>query len=533
MDYSACILNNGHIEYMIEDERLTRIKHSKNNHGPQAARCEAAEYCLKNSGYSVDDMDYIVGNDIIHPFYYIKYRDRIKLFNHHLTHAASAYYLSPFKDAAILVIDAVGSFNSVERRERETITFYQTFDNEIVQVGKVLGKYHQKQSEWECENSLGRMYKDVTKWIGLGDFGEGKTMGLASYGTDKYVTKLYEYYSVNSDGQFTQTTEQKKKLFELITTIMGQSNNNHQTAADIAYAIQFHLTRSIVVLCRYLHELTGLENLCYAGGVALNGAANYKILEDTPFKNIFIPPAPGDAGTCLGAALYAYHAKFNFPRTITNKPFSPYLGKEYGNDDYIEAFGKYSDTIEAEWVNNIYEKTSRLLSENSIVGWFQGRSEIGPRALGNRSILADARSIGMKDIINLRIKHREAFRPFAPIVLEDQQQHYFQLFHSSYYMLMVCPTNEGRSEEIPAVVHVDNTARVQSVNKENNPNLYKLLNHYYRLTGIPVLLNTSFNDNEEPIVEKPEDAISCFLKTNLDFLVMGNYIVKRKEKRYD
>jgi carbamoyltransferase len=298
--------------------------------------------------------------------------------------------------------------------------------------------------------------------------------------------------------------------------------------ANIAYAGQYHLEQILLACANFLYRKTKSKNLCIAGGVALNSVANYKILENTHFENIFIQPAAGDAGTSIGAALYGYYHIMDQPMPSTKEKFSPYLGKNYSKQSIEQAIGLYKEKLLIVKPEHLFKETAKILSEGKIIGWFQGKSEIGPRALGNRSILADARNKDMKDSINSRIKHREAFRPFAPLVLENKQADYFSTDHPSYYMLLVPYIHEAKRDEVPSITHVDGTGRVQTVSETMNPVLHDLLSAFYDLTGTPILLNTSFNDNGEPIVETPTDAIECFLNIDLDYLIMDDYILSKK-----
>ncbi|GFN30063.1 hypothetical protein PCURB6_03230 [Paenibacillus curdlanolyticus] len=466
------------------------------------------------------------------PSYYTKYKDRIKLYNHHLSHAASTYYPSPFNEAAVLVIDGSGSiFMNQDVITRETTTFYFGSNKDIREIKKTTGLQYHIDDFGLAENSVGFFYLVVTKAIGFGFAQEGKTMGLAPYGTNKYTRDFEKFYTINDCGEFKQSKEDIEKLIHFCDQQIQRGQNEDslfQIKADLAYAVQYHTEQIVIKMCLYLNKITNSKNLCIAGGVGLNSVMNYKILNQTPFEHIFIQPAAGDAGTAIGSALLCYYESPTSKREIDT--FTPYLGRHYHEDEIKEIINLYLDRVELIESDKVLELTAELIAEGNIVGWFQGRSEIGPRALGNRSILADPRKKDMKDIINARIKHREPFRPFAPVVLEEKQTEYFCMEHPSYYMLLVPEIRKDKVKEIPSVTHVDITGRVQTVSKEINPLLHNLVMEFYKKTETAVLLNTSFNDNNEPIVESPVDAIECFLKIDLDYLIIDKFVLKKRGK---
>ncbi|MGM1049372.1 MAG: carbamoyltransferase family protein [Bacillota bacterium] len=527
-DYAACLLSNGVIKFMVEEERLSRIKHSLVTNSLDVARCLAADYCLNESGLHRNDIDIVIGNDILHPLYYSKYKSRINHINHHLAHASSTFFVSPFKNASILVADGVGSYTG--KNQRETVSFYFGEDNKIINLGKIKGECLPYPNDADCDNSIGAFYYDITTASGFGMLQEGKTMGLAPFGSDLLVNTFYDFYTLDKTKFFIRTREQRKRQSRFINEYLSGLAGAPLFLArqNIAYAGQFHLERIIIHLANCLYDMTKCPDLCLAGGVFLNSVANQKILDNTPFERIFVQPAAGDAGTALGSALFAYYVNLEQPRIVAKIPFSPFLGKSYSNDQYKETIEMFSNQIEVTESKDIYLDTAKLLADGLIIGWFQGRSEIGPRALGQRSILADPRSFEMKDKLNLKVKHRERFRPFAPIVLEEDQAEYFTSVHPSYYMLMVTDVLEQKRDIIPAVTHVDESARMQTVNDHLSPELHKLLRLFKNITGVSVLLNTSFNDNNEPIVESPKDALQCFLKTDLDILVLGSYLIRKR-----
>lgn len=532
-DFAACILEDGEIRIAIEDERLTRVKHSLDldieRYGSMAI-----DYCLQHTGLTLEDMDAIVVNDAVWPAYYKSIAGRAAAVLHHDTHAASCYYPSGFDEAAILVIDGAGG---IVGGQHETISYYAGKRDDMKTLHKITGTMHAGDEKYApcVENSMGYFYDVLSNGIGFYRLTNGKTMGLAPYGTKRFIRDFDAFYTMDDDGNFIQTLEQIAQMKRYMRHTLKESVRNKedlfQVKADLAHAGQYHLEQMMIRAACYLHKLTGFKRLCLAGGVALNSVANYRLLEETPFEEIFIQPAAGDGGTAIGAAYYGYHMLLGQARPAKQKLFSPYLGRMYEPADIASLLESYGDKLEVHAPENLYEAAAAMLDKGNIIGWFQGRSEIGPRALGNRSILADPRRADMKDIINARIKHREAFRPFAPIVLEELQGEYFSTTHPAYYMLLVPYVREERRGEIPSVTHVDGTGRVQTVSRQLNPRLHKLLTAYHQLTGTPVLLNTSFNDNGEPIVESPQDAIDCFLRIDLDALVLDRWILRKTNRQ--
>ncbi|WP_079100926.1 carbamoyltransferase [Streptomyces pathocidini] len=537
-DFCACLIEDGRVVSAIEEERLTRKKIAFGL-GPRLQRCLSADYVLSEAGVGIDDVDLVVANDFVNPVFTLRFRDRVDWIGHHLSHAASTFYTSPFERAAVLVMDGRGS--TVARNGElygETISFYTAGPDGLQVVRGLHGRVTltDRRSEDPYEDSVGWMYEAVSKAIGFltsGGMGApGKTMGLAPYGTPRYVQALGEFY-VLRDGEFRQSTSQQIALRTLIERELARAGTpaaRDEVRADFAYAVQEHTERIVIALVRWLHEKTGARDLCLAGGVALNSVANYKLLEQTPFERIHVVPAAGDQGTALGAALHGYYGLAGNSWKPAPEPFSPYLGRTYGAAEIDAAIEAEQDRLQTVRPDDLHGHVAKELASGAIVGWFQGRSEIGPRALGNRSILADPRAAEMKDRINAKVKHREAFRPFAPVVLHERQEEFFTTAVPTPYMLMVPDVREDRRDVIPAVTHVDGSARMQTALPELNPGLCELLRAFDRITGVPVLLNTSFNDNEEPIVETPQDAVRCFLKTELDLLVLGDVVLRKGPK---
>ncbi len=527
-DFSACLVIDGEVKVAIEEERITRKKHSINNVNG-LFRCHAVDYCLEHESMTIDDVDIIVGNDIIDPKYYAKYDKKIKLMNHHLSHAASAYYCSSFKESAVLVIDGFGS--SIDGEKHETITTYFGSNGVLEKIDHTAGTVNRQKNYPIFENSLGAFYLTVTRAIGFDFLQEGKTMGLSAYGDDSLVEAFSQFY-IYEDNTFKMSFENMHNLEKYIekSLLNLEKDEAFIVKANIAFALQKHLEKVVIMICNHIYKQTKCDNLSLAGGVALNSVANFKILQETPFKQIFIQAGAGDNGTSIGSALYAYYNNTDKPYEKSNRLFTPYLGKEYSQEEIYKIILESGVNFKFLGSNESAKTAAQLISEGKIIGIFNGKSEFGPRALGNRSILADPRNPRMKDLINERIKHREHFRPFAPAVLEEKQSQYFDMHHESYYMLMVPQVHESKRNHIPSVTHVDGSGRVQTVSKLLNPNFHSIITEFEKITGIPVILNTSFNDNGEPIVESPKDAINCFKSIDLDYLVIGDYLLYKEEQ---
>lgn len=535
-DFCACLLEDGEIVVAVEEERLTRVKLAFGL-GPKLSRCLAVDAVLAEAGLGIDDMDLVIANDFLNPVYSMRFKDRVQWISHHLAHAASTFYTSPFDSAAVMVIDGRGSTVMTDAGAySETITFYHGNGTGLHTVRQQLGRVTltDMRSEDPFEDSVGWMYEAVSKSIGFttkrARMGEpGKTMGLAPFGEPRYVDAIAATYHLNV-GEFRQSNTEQIALRDLIAAELLAAPSDEareQVRADFAYAVQANVEKIVIELARWLHQETGERRLCLAGGVALNSVANYKLLTETPFEEIYIIPAAGDNGTAIGAALHGYHAIGGHSRKVSDAPFSPYLGLRYGAEHIDAAIAPFAERLHCERPADLYDRVAAELAGGAIVGWFQGRAEIGPRALGNRSILADPRSASMKDHINAKVKHREAFRPFAPVVIESRQQEFFTSNVPAYYMLLVPDVREEHRQTIPAVTHVDGSARLQTATPALNRPLCDLLTAFDRLTGIPVLLNTSFNDNNEPIVETPADAVRCFLNTEIDLLVIEDRLIHK------
>jgi len=579
-DSAACLVRDGTIVSAAQEERFTRKKHDF------SFPVNAIKYCLQERALEGGDLDLIAFYD--KPFVkfdrilstYLAYaplgiRSFIKAIplwikqklwikdlirnelgfegkmifpEHHESHAASAFFPSPFQEAAFLTIDGVG--------EWATASYGEGKDHEI----EILGELH-------FPHSLGLLYSAFTYYTGFKvNSGEYKVMGLAPYGEPKYkdliLTKLLD---LKEDGSFkmnmeyfdycsglTMTNRRFVKLFE--GPPRKPESPLTQREMDLARSIQEVTEEVMLRMARHLHRETGQKNLCLAGGVALNCVGNGRILREGPFEKIWIQPAAGDAGGALGAALFAWHQYLGKSRHSDGKKDfqqGSYLGPRFENA-WIAGYLKANKIPYIELNDEeIPEKASDLIADQKVIGWFQGRMEFGPRALGNRSIIGDARSPKMQEIMNLKIKFRESFRPFAPSVLEERVSDYFEINRASPYMLLVAPIRKEYRKEmtddenklfgvqklnvtrstVPAVTHVDYSARIQTVNKEENPLYHQMIHRFDQKYGCPLIINTSFNVRGEPIVCTPEDAYRCFMRTEMDYLIMGNFLLDKREQK--
>ncbi len=459
---------------------------------------------------------------------------------HHQSHAASAFYPSPFDEAAILTIDGVGEWATT------TIGYGRGHETKILK-------------ELRFPHSLGLVYSAFTDYCGFRiNSGEYKLMGLAPYGEPKYADAIRrEILDLKPDGSFwlnpdyfnflRGTTMTNEKFYRLFGgPPRGPEEKIEQRHMDVARSIQLVTEEIMLRLARHTREVTGLKNLCLAGGVALNCVANGLILKEKIFERIWIQPAAGDAGGALGAALAAWYAKAENPRVAvpTDSMQSSLLGPGFTDDEIETVLRSHHAVFQKLGKDALLDLTVELLKAEKVVGWFQGRMEFGPRALGNRSILGDARSAKMQSVMNLKVKFRESFRPFAPIVRRERAADYFELDAASPYMLLVAPVKKELCREVsrevkgldrlkqirstlPAVTHLDYSARVQTVEPAGNPLVYDLLLRFEQATGCGVLVNTSFNVRGEPIVCMPDDAYRCFMHTEMDYLIMGSFVIER------
>ena len=559
-DSAAALIKDGVVISAIQEERLSRIKHD------QKFPTNAINKILEINNISLDEISYVCFYD--KPFLkferlletYISYapkgfnsfrkamplwmkeklfqkemiKKELKAINsnfnleiffceHHLSHAASAFFPSPFDDAIILTADGVGEWAST------TISIGKKNDIKIVE-------------EIHYPHSIGLIYSAFTGYLGFKvNSGEYKVMGLAPYGKPKYKDIiLNNLVDLKEDGSFklnqkyfnysTGLTMVNKKFEDLFgkKTRISETDEIDQFHMDIAASIQEVTELIMLNIVKYISKKYSVDNLCLAGGVALNCVANSKILNSKLFKNIWIQPAAGDAGGAIGSALSIWYQELNNERKENKSDLmkGSYLGPAYSDAEIEDSLAELGANFSKLDYEKLIDKTADLISKGNTIGWFQGKMEFGPRALGNRSILADPRNANMKSIINMKIKRRESFRPFAPSVLEKFQTDWFDDSFISPYMSSLAFVKEEKKKIIPAITHIDGTARLQSVNFDTNPKFASLINAFYEITNVPILLNTSFNENE-PIVMKPEEALDCLLRTDMDAIVINNFLIKK------
>ena len=582
-DSAAAILRDGQLVAAAMEERFSRLK---NDNGFPT---RAIEFCLRKAGITSADLDYIVfyekplvkferilmsalgtfprSRDVwreamlawLPEKLWIKsiIQNRLKInpkqilfCDHHMSHAASAFFCSPYDEAAILTVDAVGEWTTTTMG-RATADWTGSDKNQITLF-----------AEQRYPHSLGLLYSAFTAFLGFKvNEGEYKVMGMAPYGTPRYLDKVYKLFDLHADGsfalnldyfsfQYSATETFNRRFLNLFGERRAPSDDfftlktnperagerqaleRNQYYADVAASIQAVTEEALLRMARTLHERTGLKKLCMAGGVALNSVANYKILRETPFEEIYIQPAAGDDGGAIGAALWAYHIVLGKPREFEMNHC--YWGESY-EDPAIHAFldnrsipyEHFSDD------SKLLDRVTDELTNGKVIGWYQGRFEWGPRALGNRSILADPRRAEMKEIVNTKIKFREPFRPFAPVVLAERAAEFFDFpnverAYPPRFMLMVSPVCADKRAVIPATTHEGGTGRLQTVDAATNPRYYEVIRRFGQATGVPVLLNTSFNLRGEPIVASPADAWHTFSHSGLDYLAMGSFLVKKQ-----
>ena len=585
-DSAACLIQNGRIVAAAQEERFTRKKHDA------GFPSHAVEYCLRQGGVGMRDVDYLVFYD--KPFVkferlletYLSYapkglgsfltaipvwiKEKLFLRNllekafrqvgslekkdnlppllfgeHHESHAAAAFFPSPYEEAVVLCMDGVGEWAT---------------------TSAWIGRRNQLTPLWEIPfpHSIGLLYSAFTYYTGFKvNSGEYKVMGLAPYGEPKYVkTILDNVVDVKPDGTFRLNMD----YFDYCTGLRMTNNKFDaifggpprqaestltQREMDLARSVQEVTEMVMLRLANSLHRETGLSNLCLSGGVALNCVGNGRVLREGPFSGLWIQPAAGDAGSALGAALNVHYSYLNQPRVCqgpSDAMRGSYLGPRFSNQDIESSLQQLEASYERVEDSDLYRRVAQYLAEGKVIGWLQGHMEFGPRALGGRSILGDPRSEKMQSVMNLKIKYRESFRPFAPSVLRERVSEYFEMDTDSPYMLLVAPVAEKRrravqpdqqklwgidllnvpKSDIPAVTHVDYSARVQTVSPDTNPRYYQLLQEFEKQTGCAVLINTSFNVRGEPIVCTPEDAYRCFMRTEMDVLVLENCLVLKE-----
>ncbi len=564
-DSSAAIFVNGKMIAATEEERFTRVKHWA------GFPAQAIQFCLQEAGINFDKVDYFsIGRDpkakflkkILYlasnpkgSFSVIKdrirnskkvssigvelsllsdlppsfFKNKIVQVEHHRSHIASAFFASPFNEAALLSIDGSGDFTTT-----------------MIGIGK--GNDITILDSVDFPHSIGIFYTAFTQLLGFPHYGdEYKVMGMAPYGEPKYLDKLNDVVHLTKNGLFKLNLKYFRSATQGVISYgednvpvvapmysekmvkeFGRAREKNEPLTqyhnDMAASVQRMTEKVIFHILKSLQERTGLQNVCIAGGVAQNSVANGKITLHTSFKNIYIPSAGHDAGISMGAALYVQHQILKQKRQPPIK--TACTGSRFANQEIKSYLNKRNISFEEFPDEILFEKITDCLTNGGVVGWFNGRAEFGPRALGGRSIIADPRRTDAKEILNLKIKRRESFRPFAPSVLKEYVPEYFELTDEVPFMEKVFPIKKEKQKEVPAVTHVDGTGRLQSVDKEISPRYYNLIEAFRQRTGVPMLLNTSFNENE-PIVNTPGEALECYLRTNMDMLVMENILISR------
>jgi carbamoyltransferase len=548
-DTAAALLRDGEPVAFVEEERFNREKHTK------AFPDSAIEFCLREAGIGIRDVDvvafahragldfrrgmgdllkrlprsakamaaqsYVDLNLVRKQQAFVRrwgYRGRVLNVGHHEAHAASAFYASGFDEAAVLTLDRGGDWLST------TLAHGQGRDLRTL-------------AEVRNPDSLGEVYTSLTWYLGFHpNADEGKVMGLAPYGRDRYVADFRDLVHLTADGLFKvnlawfgyhTNPDPRHWLSRRFLDRYGRPRTPESELTphheDLAYALQAITENAGLHIANALHRATGSKNLALAGGVALNSVMNARLLHEAPFEHIFIQPAAGDAGNALGAALYAWHQVFGNQREwrMEHAFYGPQRELSEMKEDLAQRGMSFRE------VTDPAEEAARLLADSKIVGWFQGKAEVGPRALGARSILADPRRAEMKDIVNEQVKHREGFRPFAPAVLHEAGAEYFDGYYPNPFMLLVLPVRHDKRDVIPAVTHVDGTGRMQTVTRDGNPAFHAVIDAFRARTGVPVVLNTSYNLRGEPIVNTPDQAIEDYVSTGMDALVLGPYLLEK------
>jgi carbamoyltransferase len=472
-----------------------------------------------------------------HPLYRSQ-SGKVTTISHHLAHAYSAFAVSPFEEGVVMVVDGVGSYQSdvseaypatdtATPLARESESYYRFSGTSIKCLKKVWMEPDRGFLSDEFYNmpGLGALYSRASTYI-FGDWNKcGELMGLAPYGRREQIKPLLEI--AGNELRVPRWSAEFNQPYVMDSGGKWETSRSMRHWEDLAWRVQDDTEKVLLARARWLRETTGARNLCIAGGVALNCVANGRIAREAGFENVWIQPAAGDDGIAIGCAAYGHLEVLKQPRSFVMK--QSYVGKPYASHDIENTTQKFLIRIQTTAIrsDDICRDTAKLLAEQRVIGWFQGGSEFGPRALGNRSLLADPRKAEMKDILNSRVKHRQPFRPFAPIVLVERAKEIFEGEEDSPFMLIAKPVRREWRDRIPAIVHVDGTARVQTVSQDTNPVLYRLLKEFEALTGVPVLINTSFNVKGEPIVETPRDAMICFLTTGIDNLVLHDTLISK------
>lgn len=528
-DFSAAVVSDGRIKVAIEDERIHRVKRGRADWHSQPAR-DAAAYCLAAAELGLDAFDGIFCNDDLErPTEWLDW-SRVTFVNHHTAHAAASFFTSPHEESTLLVVDGHGSAlaETSEGWEVETISTGRAEGNVLDLIPLQTGVQKRTSSAWRyvTQNSIGWFYRIVTMAIGFGETGQGKAMGLAAYGSPRLVGDLSEFVQIGEDGTF--RFDPYDGIWDWLNERLAEPANRVQLRADLAFAAQKIFVDAIVAAAKEAYRRAPSKVLSFGGGCALNTLANSRILEETPFEDLAVFPAAGDSGLAVGAALYGSHVLLGHPRAGAAENWrgrAVYLGRGYSDEEVDSALA--NRPVLASRPRDLAAAVAGILADGRTVATCIGGSEIGPRALGHRSLLTLPISARTRDHVNLEVKQRESFRPLAPVVPLEHASTYFEGLEESPYMLLVARVREQYRDRLAAITHVDGTARVQTVRAADNEFLHRLLTRMGELTGLPVLLNTSLNFPGKPIVETPADALQLFVERPIDALVLGNRIVRK------
>lgn len=550
-DSAACLVKNGKVVAAAQEERFNREK------GSSAFPINAIRFCLKQGRIKISDIDYFAFSEkpylkfervvldhlSSYPFslknflrsipYWLQdrlilppklkeelgYSGKVLFIPHHLAHAASSFFVSPFRKAAIITADGVGEWTTT-----------------MIGIGEDTAITPLKEIRYP--SSLGLLYTAITTYLGFkANTGEGKVMAFASYGKPRYLKKFEKIIATKPDGSFSLNPDYfgfvsgsrmyTRKFIELFGPERKPGEPEEKRHFDIAATLQLFTEETLLKIARHVYRLTKVKDLCLAGGTFLNCVTNTRIIKETPFENLFIQPAAGDAGGSLGAAVFTYHQLLKRPRSFVMK--NAFLGPSFSQDEILKVLKKRKARYAKMSHKRLIKFTAQKVYENKIVGWFQGRMEFGPRALGHRTILTNAKPPWMKQYLNNEVKHREWFRPYGIIIVRKELKEYFDVDFDSPYMLLVGNSLKGKERLMSSALHVDKTSRIQTITAKEDGLLFQVVREFRKISGLPLMINTSFNDNNEPIVCRPKEAFACFKKNKIDYLVMGNYVVEKKQ----
>lgn len=529
-DFSACILKDGQLLVAIEDERIQRIKRGDSSYSAKPG-FDSIKYCLESLNLNLNDIDHVYCvDDLEMPVnLFDKYEGSVTFLNHHLCHASSAYFSSNFEESALMVLDGHGSVlgEDAQNWHLETMSYGRVKGTKLEMLNHQQGLQRKSSSVWRyiVSNSVGWFYRLISNYCGFTGAAEGKAMGLASYGSPIYKDNLLEFCSYDSTGKF--LFDPYNGIQDYLRKLTELSPESFSLRADLTASAQAVFEDVVITFAKFIKQETNSKNLSFSGGCALNSVANAKIKSEAGFENIFIYPAAGDNGLSIGAALYGYFSNVNTKPTKKQnwQARNVYLGKEYSKKEITETLS--NSPFHFEFIGEDTDLIANKIYQGNVIACWRQRAEIGPRALGHRSILASPFLSSTKDHINLNIKARETFRPLAPIVILEKSETYFKMSEESPYMLGVYDVREKYKDKLSTITHIDGTARTQTIRKEDEPFIHKLLCSFETLSGFPILTNTSLNGKDEPIVESPLDALNFFGNSNINYLYLDGYWVSK------